>query len=59
MVTVHSFMPRGSDIIAPTKRTAKQIKQMHGDIVPGTAEEVDAATIDDNGRYIPPGKKAK
>ena len=53
MVIVHSFTPRGSDTVAPTKRTVEQIKQMHGTIIPGTSEEVDADKLDDNGRYKP------
>jgi len=57
MVTVHYF--RRWDINADDylysrrKRTAEGIKAIGCEIVPGTAEEVDEASLDAEGRYEP------
>lgn len=60
-VTVHHFRlwdaQRGYFIVAPLKGAEKRIKQLNGQIVPGTAEEVDARLIDAQGRYRPPGPR--
>ena len=61
MLTVHSFKiwVDGTYTVPPAKRTAAQIKQMGGEIVPGTAEEINKADLDDNGRYDPRKRQGK
>ena len=55
--TVHNFKiwdhQRGENVVPERKSTTARIKELGGKIVPGTAEEVDEATIDEHGRYDP------
>jgi hypothetical protein len=57
-VTVHKFkvwdISVGDYVVQSTKSTAERIKEIGGDIIPGTAEEVDPADLDDQGRYHRP-----
>jgi len=48
----------GESKVQPSKRTAENINQIGGEIIPGTAETVDASQLDEQGRYYPPGDAA-
>ena len=58
-VIVHHF--KHYDVIndvsksPPSKRTAKNIKALGCEIIPGTAEKVSADKLDDDGRYYSAG----
>jgi len=60
-VTVHSFRvydPYKDDwYYPPRKSPAEQIRRIRGEIVPGTAEEVDSSQLDAEGRYNPSQSK--
>ena len=55
MVTVHRFkvwdIRTGDYVVQPLKSPAERIKQVGGEIIPGTAEEVDPSALDGEGRY--------
>jgi hypothetical protein len=57
MVTVHQFKvwdhTRGGHFIQPLKSPAGRIHEMGGEIIPGTAEEVELTALDAHGRYDP------
>ena len=62
IVTVHTFtywsIADCKFKLQPGKRTAVQIRTMHGcDIVPGTAQSIDAGELDEYGRYFPKAEK--
>ena len=56
-VVVHNFTFLDTNTIEPKrgvgKRTAEKIVQNKHDIIPGTAETVDASLVDDTGKYRP------
>ena len=56
MVVVHRFKllepATGDWIVQIPKSTQARIEALGGLIIAGTAEEVDVAKIDDDGRYI-------
>jgi hypothetical protein len=56
-VVVHNFTFLDTNTIEPKrgvgKRTAAKIKQNEHDIIPGTAETVDASLVDETGKYRP------
>jgi len=60
MVRVHHFSVwdhlAGKTVIQPLKSTEERITDIGGTIVPGTAQEVDAAALDSHGRYTPTEK---
>jgi hypothetical protein len=60
MVQVYHFKVwntnKGDWEIPPSKRTADSIGDLKGEIIPDTAEEVDATKLDNHGRYFPTGK---
>ena len=57
MIEVHHFKIRnvntGAWDIPPSKRTAKTISEMKGQIIPNTGEQISAAKLDSQGRYFP------
>ena len=59
MVEVHHFkvwnIHRGDWEIPPSKRTAESIAMLKGQIIPDTAEDIDAAKLDAQGRFFPSG----
>lgn len=60
MVTVHHFkvwnQRNGRYVVQPFKRTADGIQGIRtAEIIPGTAEEVELADLDANGRFNPMG----
>lgn len=59
MVEVHHYkvwnIHKGDWDIPPSKRTAKTISQLKGQIIPDTGEQISAAKLDSQGRYFPPG----
>ena len=61
MATVHSFTllheENGTRVMSTTKRTAEQIADMGGEVVPNTAEEIDEAALIENGAYLRPDSK--
>jgi hypothetical protein len=60
MVTVYHFRvydpANDATIVQPRKSTAERIERIRGEIIPGTAEEVDPSTLDEDGRYNPPSR---
>ena len=56
-VVVHNFTFLDTNTVEPKrsigKRTAEKIEQNKHDIVPHTAETVDACLVDDTGKYRP------
>jgi len=56
-ITVFSFFTwdhrLGRSVLSPTKGTAKRIDLVGGKVVPGSGEDVEAATLDKEGRYRP------
>ena len=62
-VTVHSFkryvITSDTSPFAPAKATAESIEKWDCQIIPGTAEEVEADELDDEGRYYAPGTRPK
>jgi hypothetical protein len=61
-VVVHHFKiwdtTRGEHVVPPnggqpSKRTAENITSIGGEIIPNTAETVDATSLDAHGRYLP------
>ena len=64
MVTVHHFRVwdalKDEWIYPPLKSPAARIKAVaKGEIIPGTAEEVDEADLDEHGRYDPSLSKVR
>jgi hypothetical protein len=57
MVTVHRFRifdPVAEDwVVQLSKSSVAHIEKVGGRIIAGTGEEVDAALIDEQGRYVP------
>jgi hypothetical protein len=55
MPTVHGFKiwDQGRYVVPRSKRTSEQIAQMGGEVIPDTAEEVEASEFDGDGRYNP------
>jgi hypothetical protein len=57
VVTVHHFRVwdyrRDKYVNQPLKTTAERIRQVKGEIIPGTAEDVAASALDPEGRYDP------
>ena len=55
--TVHSFRvwnPTTDTYIMPERKSpAERIERIRGEIIPGTAELVDASDLDDQERYDP------
>ncbi len=63
MVAVHQHLVhdalRQEQTIAPHKRTLEGIARVRGgEVIHGTAEDVDAALVDGEGRYIPDRRKS-
>ena len=62
MITVHHFKVWDAQtdeyISPPRKSPAERIKAVGGEIIPGTAESVEEAALDDHGRYDPRQPKA-
>ncbi len=56
-VTVHHYLvwdhQRGRSAIPPMKATPERIRSVGGRILPGTAEQVDASSLDGRSRYLP------
>jgi hypothetical protein len=63
MVTVHQFkvwsIGSGDYIVQPRKSTAERIAEAGGEIIPGTAEEVEQSALDPLGRYDPGRPRAE
>jgi hypothetical protein len=63
MVTVYNYWwydrERDESIIPAAKRTLERIKEIGGDPIPDTAEWVDEADLDEEGRYNPTAKQLK
>jgi len=55
--TVHQFKVWDPELdeylFPPLKSTVERIKEIGGEIITGTAEEVDASKIDKEGKYHP------
>lgn len=62
-VTVHHYLvwdhQRGRSAMAPMKATLERIRMVGGKILPGTAEQVDAAALDGRSRYVPAAGEAR
>jgi hypothetical protein len=54
-VTVYSFVinDQGKQIQVPSKRTIKDIEQLGGIVVAGSAVRVDESELREDGRYLP------
>ncbi len=63
MVTVYHFkvwdQQRGEHIIQPLKSPADRILEIGGEIILGTAENVDVSALDSEGRYGPKAQSEK
>jgi len=57
MVTVHRYrlfeQETGDWVVQLSKGSEAHIEKLGGKIIAGTAEQVDQALIDDQGRYLP------
>jgi hypothetical protein len=54
-VTVYGFLinDQGKQIQVPSKRTIKDIEQLGGIVVAGSAVRVDESELREDGRYLP------
>ncbi len=63
MVTVYHFkvwdQQQGEHIIQPLKSPADRIQELRGEIILGTAENVDVSALDSEGRYDPKAQSEK
>jgi hypothetical protein len=63
MVKVHHFrvwnITKGDWEIPPSKRTAKTVADLKGQIIPNTSEAVHSKKLDTEGRFFPPGSALK
>ena len=59
MVEVHHFrvwnITKGDWEIPPSKRTANNVADLKGQIIPNTSEEIYFQKLDTHGRFFPPG----
>jgi hypothetical protein len=60
-VTVYGFLinDQGKQIQIPSKRTIKDIEQLGGVVVAGSAETVDESELREDGRYLPKHEKVE
>jgi hypothetical protein len=58
-VTVYGFLiiDQGKQIQIPSKRTIKDIEQLGGVVVAGSAQTVDESELREDGRYLPKHSK--